>query len=173
MLEIEVKVPAVDHADLRRRMILVGAIEVGEESHQDIYLNHPCRDFGETDEALRLRSVNGRTLLTYKGPKIDRRSKTREEIEVPVEEPEKVISILRKLGFTEVATVRKRRSVYRCGDVTVALDRVEGLGDFVELEYEGDDLEKGMERINAVMYSLNLKGNERRSYLELLIGKTR
>lgn len=173
MLEIEVKIPDVNHRELRNRLVFNGAVEAGEELHQDVYLNHPCRDFGDTDEALRLRLVNGRAFLTYKGPKIDTDSKTREEIEVHVEDPEKIISILRKLGFTQVATVRKRRTLYRIEDVVVALDSVEGLGDFVELEYEGDDLKKGMERINAVRSLLNLKGNERRSYLELLIGKTR
>jgi predicted adenylyl cyclase CyaB len=55
--------------------------------------------------------------------------------------------------------------------VHFCLDRVEGLGDFVEMEYQGQDLGEGKRRINELRTRLELKGNERRSYLELLLEK--
>jgi adenylate cyclase class 2 len=46
-------------------------------------------------------------------------------------------ALLELLGFREAVRVRKRRELYRLGGVEVALDTVEGLGTFVELESKG------------------------------------
>jgi adenylate cyclase class 2 len=67
--------------------------------------------------------------------------------------------------------VAKRRKLYGIKGVSVCLDRVEGLGDYVEFEYEGDDLEKGKAAIRGLMQELGIEGNERRSYLELIMAK--
>jgi adenylate cyclase, class 2 len=171
LLEIEVKIPNADHKELERRLKLLGTEFLGEEKQEDLYLNHPCRDFGDTDEALRLRSANGEDILTYKGPKIDAGSKTREELEVVVEDPESLLSLLERLGFRKAARVGKRRISFHHAGVKICLDKVEGLGDFVELEYMGQELEKGRKAISDLMTKLRLKGNERRSYLELLLEK--
>jgi adenylate cyclase class 2 len=46
---------------------------------------------------------------------------------------------------------------------------VEGLGDFVELEVQGDDAEAGRKMIEKLRDDLGLSGSERRSYLEMLL----
>ena len=141
---------------------------MGEHDQVDEYFNHPCRDFAVTDEALRLR-MDSRGRITYKGPKIDRFTKTREEIELDVEDLDKMALILVRLGFRRVAKVSKRRKEYLIDGVTVCLDSVEGLGDFVELEVQGEDAEEGRSRIERLRDELGLVGSERRSYLEMLI----
>ncbi|MCG7844227.1 MAG: class IV adenylate cyclase, partial [Methanomassiliicoccales archaeon] len=80
-------------------------------------------------------------------------------------------AILERVGFQPFLRVVKRHTVYSHEGVEFCLDRVEGLGDFVELEYEGDDLVDGRERIMRLKSELGLEGNERRSYLELLLEK--
>ncbi|HDD34114.1 MAG TPA: CYTH domain-containing protein [Thermofilaceae archaeon] len=50
---------------------------------------------------------------------------------------ERALAILSYLGFKELATVKKLREVYVLDDVEVCLDRVEGLGEFVEVESRG------------------------------------
>ncbi|WP_048147974.1 class IV adenylate cyclase [Palaeococcus ferrophilus] len=149
------------------------------EMHEDTYYQHPCRDFAETDEALRIRvkRFNGHfeAFLTYKGPKIDERSKTRREIEVTIEDPDKYEELLKALGFREVTTVRKVREKYfvRKG-VVVALDEVEELGTFIEAETlveEGQDVEGAVKELVELLKSLGVKRFERRSYLELLLGR--
>jgi adenylate cyclase class 2 len=139
------------------------------EEQVDTYFAHPTKDFGRTDEALRLRRQGARAILTYKGPKIDKTTKTREEIEVDVPDPEAMATILKKVGFTIAMEVRKVRSEFLLADAIVCLDRVEGLGDYVEVEYRAQDLEKGRARVSEILVSLDLHGNERRSYLELLM----
>jgi adenylate cyclase class 2 len=171
MLEIEVKAPAGDLADVERRLKAMHADGPHVEEQVDTYFAHPSKDFGHTDEALRLRRQGGRAILTYKGPKIDKTTKTREEIEVEVADPDAVAAILKKVGFGVAMEVRKVRSEYLLADAVVCLDRVAGLGDYVEVEYRAQDLEKGKARVVEIMAALGLHGSERRSYLELLMLK--
>lgn len=170
VLEIEVKVPVDDVAIVEKRARALGASFVIENLQEDLYLAHPCRDFGQTDEALRLRQDGEKSVLTYKGKKLDSRSKTREEIEFPVPR-EEMGALLSRLGFVEFIRIRKTRKEYELDKVHICLDSVEGLGDFVELEFEGQNVEEGLDRIASLKKMLDVEGNETRSYLELLLQK--
>jgi adenylate cyclase class 2 len=145
----------------------------------DVYYSHPSRDFASTDEALRIRRIGDKNFLTYKGPKIDTTTKTRREIEVSVAQGEEGAANLRvlldALGFRKVAQVRKRRREFSVsgegGGVTGALDEVDRLGSFVELEIvaDGEHVEEAKNRLEKLARQLELTTSERRSYLELLL----
>lgn len=145
----------------------------------DTYFRHPARDFAQTDEALRLRSVGQRNWLTYKGPVIDRRTKTRREIETPLGDGPAMAGefaeILSALGFEPVRTVRKRRAVWHLTregrDIEVSLDDVAGLGTYLEVETLAADAQRAaaQQAILAVAAGIGLYEAERRSYLELLL----
>ena len=83
--------------------------------------------------------------------------------------------LLTALGFMPVATVRKQRRSFEIDfasrAIEGALDEVEGLGTFVELETLADDaeLDAAQRAIRAVADELQLGSAERRSYLELLL----
>lgn len=171
MLEIEVKSPCDDLRNVEARLNNLGARFEKEVVQSDVYLSHPSRDFGTTDEALRLRREGDKHVLYYKGPKLDKETKTREELAAPIPEPSSLMTILEKLGFGVVAEVEKRRRIYLVGDVEVSLDSVTGLGGFVELEVQDRDLEEGKKMIYALMRELGLEKMERSSYLELLLLK--
>lgn len=166
-IEVEVKVPCRDLDDLERRLIVRGARFIDEVDQEDVYLAHPCRDFGDSDEALRIRRSGRECRLTYKGPKLDDETKTRTELETCVDP--NVRRILEMVGFEEVMTVHKTRRLLMLDDIEFSLDRVEGLGDYVELEYKGGHLEEGRKMIFETMEMMGLSGSERRSYLELLL----
>jgi adenylate cyclase, class 2 len=168
MLEIEIKTPSADNANVERLLLARGAARLGEHDQVDEYFNHPSRDFALTDEALRLRR-DSKGRITYKGPKIDRLTKTREEIEMDIDDLDKMTQILLRLGFRRVAKVTKKRKEFLLEGVTVCLDSVEGLGDFVELEIQGGDAGEGRSRIEKMRDELGLAGSERRSYLEMLL----
>src|SRR6185295_1225240 len=88
-----------------------------------------------------------KSFVTYKGPKLDKTTKTRCEIELPLDPADhdgsQFASLLDALGFTPVAVVRKRRRSFRitAGEYEVdgALDELDGLGCFVELELQAND----------------------------------
>ncbi len=170
-MELEVKVPCEDLAGLEMRLKEMGGKHLEDLEQVDLYFSHPARDFGGTDEALRLRRENERTLITYKGPKLDKDTKLREEIELGVEDLDRMSMVLERLGFRPVIRIAKRRTVYDLRGIHFCLDRLPGLGDFVEMEWQGDDLDEGKRRIMELKQRLELVGNERRSYLELLMEK--
>ncbi len=113
--------------------------------------------------------------MTYKGPKIDEHSKTRKEIEVPLSDPDKHAEILESLGFVEVLTVSKVREKYYVEKgIIIALDEVEGLGKFIEIEAmteRNEDVPQLIDKLRAILTELGVERFERRSYLELLLEK--
>lgn len=167
MIEVEVK--ARSRPDTPGRILALGAAPAGTEVHQDIYYSSPSRDFRLTDEALRLRIKEGSAFLTYKGPRLDQRTKSREELTVEVDDPQSMEKILEALGFVRAGEVRKRRTKYVLRDLTFALDEVEGLGTFVEVEARaGPDWEEKRKRVLELLGCLGLDEPIRSSYLELL-----
>jgi adenylate cyclase class 2 len=188
MKEIELKFAVADHVLLRERLDALGAtVEASPEAHEDIYFRHPCRDFRETDEALRIRFLNGQPLVTYKGPRepaeqlaVNAGVKVRRELEWPLgpSDPrgESMQALFVALGFSEVARVVKRREVLQVPfggrQVTVAIDQVDNLGWYAEVEVliELDSERAAMvDVISRLADALGLRDAERRSYLELLL----
>jgi len=171
MFEVEAKIRVADLPKIRARLVQIGAASPISTDQRDVYYNHPARDFGTTDEALRIRYEGDRCTVTYKGPKlISTGSKTREEFNVAVESGDIMEEVLQRLGFRLFAEVRKHREEFTLGTAHVALDVVEGLGPFVEIEVmvheQGSDAEKQIERIKG---ELGIEGDHiPQSYLELL-----
>lgn len=173
MFEVEAKIRVPDLPEIRSRLVRIGAGSPSVSDQRDVYYNHPVRDFGRTDEALRLRYEGERCTLTYKGPRLATEgAKTREEFNLVVESGENMEEILGRLGFIRSAEVRKHREEFALGTASVALDDVDGLGSFVEIEVmthdAGDGAEKEIERIKG---ELGIEGSHiPQSYLELLRG---
>jgi len=166
-LEIEVKAYADNLARVEERLKEMGAVFIAEVSEKDTYFNHPNRDFAATDEALRIRVADEQSFLTYKGRKIDAKSKTREEIEVALGDADSANLILLRLGFEPVAEVSKIRKRYKIGVFEICLDDVAGVGTFVEVETKGDNIGELRDKALAILKKLNLRNTERKSYLEL------
>jgi adenylate cyclase class 2 len=167
MIEVEVK--ARCGPEVVDKILALGAVLKGTEHHQDIYFNSPIRDFRETDEALRIRIKEQGARLTYKGPKLDSQTKSRLELTVVVDDPSNMEKILAELGFRPSGEVRKQRTKYALGEVTFALDEVEGLGSFLEIEaLAKDDWTAKKDWVLEMLHQLCLGESIRKSYLELL-----
>jgi adenylate cyclase class 2 len=179
MFEVEQKFRVADGGAFESRLVDRGVRLAEPQLQVDRYFNHPARDFAATDEALRIRQVGEQNYVTYKGPKIDRSTKTRREIEVPIapgrEAADQFAAILGELGFRPVAEVRKERrkaTLQRSGyTIEVVLDHVEQVGTFVELECSAGqtNMEPAKATIASLAAELGLTENERKSYLELLL----
>ncbi|NPB00347.1 MAG: class IV adenylate cyclase [Crenarchaeota archaeon] len=181
MFEVEVKyrVPEELYDKIVRELESKWKFMYEVEEH-DIYLAHPCRNFAETDEALRIRTEKRGNLhhiiLTYKGPRIGGEGKTREELSTEVGDLESCLKIFEKLGFRKVVEILKRRKVYSKESYTLALDDVEGLGKFVEIECVTDSrdlVDECARNIKRLAAELGLDDSliERRTYLELMLEK--
>lgn len=159
-----------DPDGFRRKVLEMGGVFQGRYRQNDVYYSHPSRDFAVSDEALRIRSQKGLVQMHYKGPKIDAITKTREELGLLIQDQAIMDSILDRLGFHPVMTVSKEREMYLLQGVEICIDKVDGLSTYVELESNGEDVDKERQKILTLMSELGLQGSERRSYLELLLG---
>jgi adenylate cyclase class 2 len=187
--EVELKFPLVDGAAVEATLGRLAADFRPAIEQADVYFSHPSRDFAQTDEALRLRREGEAVAITWKGPRIGQGAKTRREIELPLAATPSAASgpatleawsdLLTALGFRRVWEVVKRRRPARLlwegRAVEVAIDRVAGLGDFLELEIVTNAAE--IPQAHACLESLAAKIGcgqpERRSYLEMLLSTAR
>jgi adenylate cyclase class 2 len=181
LFEVEQKHRIADAAQFIARLAERGVTLGSPVEQSDRYFAHPARDFAKTDEALRIRTVGGMSFVTYKGPKLDATTKTRREIELPLDPKDvdgsQFAELLTALGFTKVAIVRKKRRPFHLHvegrDVEGALDEITELGTFVELELaaEQSELDSARQVIANLAAELALGTSERRSYLEMLLAR--
>jgi len=196
MIEVEIKVQISDPDLLRKKFEEHHGSYKFFLKHEDIYYNMPkgLRNFEKTDEALRLRTsirfdknnrYNPQELdyyLTYKGKKLDELTKTREEIDIKIEDNEKMKELLNLLGFREVLVIKKERELYEFKwddrKIIVLLDYIPILKQyFIEVEYlskSKEEIEESRERLFGFLKSLGLNKNDsiRKSYLELIMEKS-
>ncbi|EMA55922.1 MULTISPECIES: class IV adenylate cyclase [Halococcus] len=189
MYEVELKVRAA-HEPVREALVAREATCLGTVEQNDTYYHAPHRSFAETDEALRLRretreenvenpeDVEGTeestAHLTYKGPLVDTTSKTREEAETVVDDPEAAETIVEALGFSPAASVRKHRERFALGEYTIALDSVTDVGQFVEIERTVEteaEIDAARDGARERLADLDLDPDDqlRTSYLALLL----
>ncbi|WP_297437771.1 class IV adenylate cyclase [Thermococcus sp.] len=164
-MEVEVKF-RVDFNSVMRRIERIGAEFVHEEIQEDLYFLLPY------PQLLRVRRISnlGRSFLTYKLIKDPGQNEEFDEIEVEVSDFETTVEILRRLGYEEDVWVKKYRRVYRLGDVTFELNRVENLGDFLDIEVITEDVAEAKRKIweTAEMLGLSRADVEPRLYQELM-----
>ncbi len=183
MYEIELKYPLLSPEAHRERVIEKGGVlETETEHHRDTYYGHPCRNFAETTEALRIRCVDGQAHVTYKGPKQPGVAKVREELEWSLGESdragENMSKMLVSLGFQPVATVSKHRQTLRMQrqgrNLLVTLDEVEEVGWYSEIEamaVDQADIPAARDAIMGLAEELGLLNHEPRSYLKLWLDR--
>ncbi len=178
--EVEQKFHVEDLRELEAQLRRMGAVEQDSQQHADTYYNHPCRDFTESREALRVRRVDGVPMITYKGTKLPGAVKARRELEWRLDpgdvDGEKMEEMLRLLSFREVATVEKQRRLFAMpgdlADFGVMIDEVAGLGLFAEVELIADEsggVETARQRICELSERLGLHRAESRSYLRMIL----
>jgi len=192
-IEVEQKFRLGQPELLLAKLMADGAIDLSTERHADTYYRHPCRDFAQTREALRIRRIErpgaagaevsesgepSQTLVTYKGPYVTTGVKARPELEWRIDASDKdgenMHSLLLFLGFAPVMTVRKTRrsfTLVRSGrPVVITIDEAERLGTFAEIEMiasDDQDTQRCREQISELAQQFDLRRPERKSYLAM------
>ncbi|HSQ94331.1 MAG TPA: class IV adenylate cyclase [Methanoregula sp.] len=174
MLEVELKVRIPSLDPVREHLVRKNARSSGNVHEHDIYYNAPHRDFGVTDEAVRVRYTDDHAVVTYKGPKIRKFGlKAREELNFAVESGVTFETMLDRLGFTRTLEVNKWRETFRLGKASVSLDTVDGLGTFAEIEVVAEDEnDNPTALIESLAREIGVAGEPLlQSYLEMLLEK--
>ena len=193
MIEVEIKAQISDPTDIKKKLVENGGMYKISLLHEDNYFNMPkgLRDFKNTDEALRVRKSmifdkNNKKqtqkieyFITYKGKKLDTITKTRKEIDLRIEDLDKMKEILDILGFQDVLTVKKERELFELNfenyQIEVLIDYLPILNQyFIETEYLSEseaEIQDMREILFAFLTLLGIKKEDsiKESYLELII----
>jgi adenylate cyclase class 2 len=139
-IEIEIQTRVENVAPLLE-FLEKNAEKVFEDHQKDEYYTPAHRDFVETrpiEEWLRIRE-SGKHSVTYKKwhYNSDGTSNHCDEFETKVDDPDSIRKIFSAIDIKPLITVDKKRQSWNWQDYEVSIDHVEGLGDFVEVEYKG------------------------------------
>ena len=141
MLEIEIKIKIDDPQSIKTKILASGASLHRERYFEKNTLyDFPKGDLYEKNQALRLRKINKKTLLTFKGAeKKSRKFKIREEYETEIKNERQIIKILKSLGLKTVFSYEKYRTVFIYKKLKICLDELT-VGDYLELEGQQSDI---------------------------------
>jgi adenylate cyclase class 2 len=134
-VESEIKIPAHDLETVRDR-VRHGGWRLHQALHREVNVlfDRPDGALTERDLVLRLRRSADRWTVTFKGPaELGGGVKSREELEVDVNDGMMLVAILARLEYTPSLRYEKDREVWSLDDVQIALDHTP-MGDFVEIE---------------------------------------
>ncbi len=166
--EIEVKIRHKDHAGLVVVLEEKGAVHVGDLGIMDTYYDNGHLIRSGHFIRIRIKS-DGSVCFTHKAPamKISGDVKHRPEEEFDVSDLAAVTRVMAILGVQPVLKVNKEQKRYRYKEADITLDVVEGLGSFVEIEADTEEL------IKELMEELGLKGSpiEQLGYAQLMAKK--
>ena len=186
MIEVEIKLPlrrqekTEETGRIAEVLCSMGFRKAARFRQRDTYFDNEAGEIRGGGKALRIRETEDlmkgivTAELNFKGPRMDQVSMTRQELETEVGQAETGRRILAALGFPPVLPeVVKERTEYRRKEITAALDRVEGLGDFLELEILADEeTENGkvLQKLEELLGELGYQMGDTvtRSYLSML-----
>lgn len=139
-IEVEVKIAIDNFEEIKARLAAVGKLIKSIKQVDEYYI--PChRDFFAQKphpiEWLRIRTNPDKVIFEYDksiNKKANGEQECAEEYETEISEPDEFRKILDFLDFKRVITVDKQREYWDCGDLEIVLDRVAGLGNFIEVE---------------------------------------
>ncbi len=143
MVEIEVKIRVEDLKPVREKILhLEAKLEKERFFEENTLFDFPSRALQKKSEALRIRKMNKKTFLTFKGsPQKSRKFKVREEYETEVKNEKNLRNVLKSLGLAPVFNYQKYRAVFRKGRLKICLDET-AIGNFIELEGERNEITK-------------------------------
>lgn len=179
MIEVEIKLPIKERPVIGSRLQEQGFIPGDLVKESDTYFTSKERDIRKRGEAFRIRRTENKTsgetsaVITFKGQKTDSVSMTRKELETGVEDPDICEEIFLSIGLEPMRPVVKLRQYYHRDHMTACMDRVEGLGDFLELEILAADengKEEALAKIEDMLGKLGygMEDTTRTSYLTML-----
>jgi adenylate cyclase class 2 len=130
--EIKLRFPSVE--DARLAILGTGATPLlGRRLQEDALLDNDEEELRRRRCVLRVRTENGKSRLTFKGPVQPGLMKVREELETVVGDGAILLRVLEELGLHIWFRYEKYREEFAHEDVIVAIDETP-VGVFVEIE---------------------------------------
>jgi adenylate cyclase class 2 len=133
-IEREVKLRFRDPDEARRAIVATGATPLrGRRLQEDALLDTADEQLRRKRCVLRVRTENGKSLMTFKGPVQPASMKVREEHETVVADGEVLLRVFDELGLRVWFRYQKYREEFAAEDCVIAVDETP-IGTYVEIE---------------------------------------
>ena len=137
MKEIEIKLKYTNEQEFRDKIKELNATFKEKYEIVDCYFAKEGETMKDSKKLLRVRTQKGKSELTYKG-KRETESEVweRVEINIPIEEPEKMYLVLENLGFVRILKNKTLREYWDIGGTELGIINIvePAKVDFVEIE---------------------------------------
>lgn len=131
--EIETRFLDIKKDEFAKELVLLGAIDKGEEKLEEIILHPADLSWIGKRKFVRLRKAKGKIKLTYK-ENVEQAVDSAREIELEVSDLKKCVEFLSKLGLVPMRQLEKYRHTFVLGDVTFDIDSWPKIPVYVEIE---------------------------------------
>jgi adenylate cyclase class 2 len=173
-MEVEVKVKVENLEEVKKKLEELGTKFEAPKKQVDDYYKQKGKEMERQSKGsylLRIRREDKNSFFTMKVL-----TGTRgiwEEYETKIDNLNEMEKILEKLGFSKVISKVKTREQGKLDDFEINLDKIEGLGDFVEFQLISNNGEEAKKRILEIIEKLKLPRENviHKGYARLLFEK--
>lgn len=170
---MEIEVRAKINNILKIKDLLQTKAKFVESSDEnDLYLRHESDV--ERSLVLRIRRKKSGSLLTFKG-KAKGDDTAWPDVDLPLSHPDDLENLLLGSSYIEVVKITKHRSTYRTKEFEINLDKIDNLGDFIEIEGRGTDSNRTAieQKITEFLIDLEIQKSDiiRKGYVTLMLEK--
>ena len=187
-IEVELKFHLNTPVQIIDKLNIIAKKDRDKEYQKDTYYDAPHKNFLDADpvrEWLRIREKiimggeEGENRVVNINYKDWHHTKTEREVfcdefQTIVQDSKIMREILKRLGFTELVVVEKKRSTWIYKDVEIAIDEVIDLGFYAELEFKGGlSVEKAKEHLYTIAVEIGLRKGDQdfKGYPHILMAK--
>lgn len=137
MIEVEIRAKIKNSSEVGERLGQKGATLLSKEKQVDRVFGHQM--FLDDNKMIVEGGLSARIRQTEKGvwlefKEISRQKGAGVEIKADLDDLNEGLNFFEKLGFEESFTIAKERQKYSLNGFEICLDKVEQLGDFIEIE---------------------------------------
>jgi adenylate cyclase class IV len=149
MIEVELKCVVDDAARRRAAIEAAGATLTFEGRLADRRYDTRDHALAARDHVLRVREYDGdgarRAELDWKGPtQYESGYKVREELDVPVGEPDALAALLDRLGYVVTIAIDREIAQYDLGGAMIRFERYPRMDELVEVEGTPEQIERAI-----------------------------
>jgi predicted adenylyl cyclase CyaB len=159
--ELKFRISEENRSEIQERLLSFEPLSVLDLTCLDLYFDDSTHSFSSSEKELRIRKRYGPHLsdeevfLTFKDSPFDPPSRSKPELEISVDDGEKLEEILMSLGFKKWLEIKKHCTLYTFEhssyQVEAALVRVDGVeGYFLELEIGVETLKDSAEALTVL-----------------------
>ncbi len=171
-MEIEIRVKVESLSDLKDKLVVKGAVFSGRKSQHDVIFK---RDDQVNDVQkpgsfiLRVRESSTGHKLTFKS--LTEVTGSWIEHETTIDDAQETRQMLEKSGFIASLVFDKEREEGKLGEISICLDTIPELGEYIELEIISDDVESGKEKLISLISEFGYSESdiEHRGYVAILM----